>query len=524
MKNLPIGIQSITDIIQENYVYVDKTSFAHKLVTTGKHYFISRPRRFGKSLFINTLKEILKGNKELFKDFNIYSIDYKWNNHPIIHFDFTQILTDNPTRLEESLQRTLQTIAEEHKVTIDIPSAKEGLSNLVKELYKKGKVVVLIDEYDKPIIDHLKSVEIAEGNRTLLGDFFGALKGLDDSLKLTFTTGISKFSQVSLFSGFNNLQDLTILPEYATLFGYTEEEILRCFPEHIKRIKNNQTEEKVLEEMKNWYNGYQFSQENFKVYNPFSTLNFLATGVPQSFWYNTGTPSFLIELIKNMPKPTFQLSGIKSRSSELLNISGLKQISLKALMWQTGYLSFKDYDFERELYTLDFPNREVRRAFFDSLIEMFAQISSSDVSLQALECREDLAECQLESFFKRINVYFARIPYHLFKHACEGFYHSIFLILLEGMGIKTRAEDPTNIGRIDLAFEIDHTIYIMEFKLDKDAESAFEQADLKGYKSKYSNQEKNIVVVGINFDSKSHNISEWKAEVFSPNGEFFKSL
>ena len=426
MNKLPIGIQSIEKVIQNGYAYVDKTGHALELINSGAYYFVSRPRRFGKSLFLSTLKEIFSGNKELFKDCVIYSSDYAWEKHPVIYFDFTQIPARSSTGLEESLKRVLESIAKKHNKAIEIPSLEEGLIDLVKQLASENKVVVLIDEYDKPLIDHLASTEIAEANRDLLKGFFGALKGLDEHLKFVFVTGVSKFSQVSLFSGFNNLDDITIDPISSTIMGYTEDEIKKVFADHLSHLETPLNQEELLDEMRRWYNGYRFSSEGTPVYNPHSTLKFLKTGQTQSYWYSTGTPSFLIQQIKQRPLNSFQLSQSQAKATELLNIRNFKDIDLKALMWQTGYLTFQGYDAKTGLYTLDFPNQEVREAFFDSLLLDFADIKPSDIASEAAQCRADLENHHLDPFFERINRYFAAVPYNLFNESPRRFLSRAF--------------------------------------------------------------------------------------------------
>ncbi len=511
MKKLPIGIQTIDKIITNGYVYVDKTEHALKLINGGEYYFLARPRRFGKSLFLNTLKEILSGNKELFKTCAIYSSDYGWEKYPVLHFDFTQIPSHTPKQLEESLKRALKKGADLYSKKIEIPSVEEGLAHLVEALAKENKVVVLIDEYDKPLIDRLASTEIAEANREILKSFFGALKGLDEHLRFVFVTGVSKFSQVSLFSGFNNLDDITIDPISSTIMGYTEEEIKTFFADHLHHLEDGSTQEMLIDKMRQWYNGYRFSREVTSVYNPHSTLKFLKTGHTQSYWYSTGTPSFLIKQIKEKPLASLDLSRCEAKETELLNINDLKKVDLQALMWQTGYLTLRNYDPQTSLYELDFPNQEVREAFFDSLLSDFADIKPSDVVTAAAECKKDLENLHLEPFFKRINSYFANVPYTLFEKAREGFYHALFLSLLEGMGIKTYSEQKTNIGRIDLIVEMPEITYIFEFKKDLSADAALEQIEHTKYAEKYAQNEKKLILVGVNFSSESRNISEWKA-------------
>jgi hypothetical protein len=294
MKKLPIGIQSIKKILSNNeYIYIDKTGFVKKLIDEGApHYFLSRPRRFGKSLFLNTLEEIFKGNKELFKKCKIYESDYNWQKHPVLYFNFAQIESGTPKQLENDLKETLQELASAHEISITGPSIKPQLRKLIPKLAKDGRVVVLVDEYDHPIINHLSDPQVAEKNRDILKSFFETLKNLDKYLKFTFITGVSKFSQVSLFSGYNNLKDITMDPRYAGMMGYTEEELKHSFGEYVSLISKERshqgtptTEDDILKEVRTWYNGYRFSRDNICVYNPFSTLNFMDERVAQSYWY-----------------------------------------------------------------------------------------------------------------------------------------------------------------------------------------------------------------------------------------------
>ena len=531
MKKLPIGIQNIREILEENQVYVDKTGFAKDLIETGKHYFMSRPRRFGKSLFLNTLEEIFKGNKELFKSCQIYNSDYDWEEYPVLYLDFAQILNKSPQQLETGLKESLQDMANLHKISVTGFSSQSQLKRLVMELAKKNRVVVLVDEYDSPIINNLKNIELAEQNRDLMKDFFGTLKSLDRYLKFTFVTGVSKFSQVSLFSGPNNLTDITMDPRYAGMMGYTGEEIKQSFSKHIQAIvkkrnaKGKQISERdVLEEIREWYNGYRFSEKTLSVYNPYSTLLFLDAMKPKSYWYRTGTPSFLIDEVKKHPQSVIPLSGTSATESMLSDISKLDRIHLSALMFQTGYLTIQDYNPEEDSYKLGFPNREVKQAFFNSLLQEFTEIEPLEVSRKAEQVRKDLENFDLQSFIQIMNVHFAKIPYHLFTHAKEGFYQTVFFTFLEKSGIKTSAEIATNIGRIDLIFETPKVIYIFELKLNKSSNSAFNQAEGKKYKERYLRDGKEIMVLGINFSSTSHNISEWKGALFSSSGKLIREF
>ncbi|MCB1082400.1 MAG: AAA family ATPase [Chlamydiia bacterium] len=530
-KKLPTGIQSIKKILgDQEYVYVDKTAIIKEIIDLGApHYFVSRPRRFGKSLFLDTLKEIFLGNKELFKECAIYKSDYAWEKHPVLYFDFSKIGHRTPEQLEASLKTKLELIAKEHDISIVTTDLLIGFDTLITELANKyhSKVVVLIDEYDKPIIDCIDDTSIANQNRNVLKQFFGTLKGADGHLKFTFFTGVSRFSHVSIFSGLNNLKNITMDQRYAAIMGYTEEELKVAFKEHIQAIiekRGEGSEEDVIDDIRTWYNGYRFTKSEVCVYNPFSTLNYMDEQEFSSYWYSSGTPSFLINQVRKKPISLTSLRGKAALKTTLSDISNLDRINLSALMFQTGYLTIKGYNPEEDSYLLDFPNREVERAFFNSLLEEFAELEHLMVRRTAKEIYHDLESFNLTSFFEKINIHFAKVSYHLFANAQEGFYHAIFFTLLEASGIKTCSELATNIGRIDLASELPETIVIFELKLDQTADTAFGQAEVKKYKERYSGDGKNILVIGINFSSTSRNISDWRGELLSPSGETLKTL
>ncbi|MEM7176012.1 MAG: AAA family ATPase, partial [Chlamydiota bacterium] len=384
----------------------------------------------------------------------------------------------------------------------------------------------LVDEYDKPIINNLNNLEVAKQNRKLMGDFFGALKSLDRYLKFTFFTGVSKFSQVSIFSGLNNLTDITMEPEYGALMGYTEQEIKKNFSEHLKDAAKarGMNEQKILEEIREWYNGYSFCEEAPAVYNPFSTLRFFKSKKPQSYWYATGTPSFLIEQVKKHPQSIIPLKGAQALKSELSDINQLDNIDLVPLMFQTGYLTITDHREEENSYTLDFPNREVQEAFFNTLLKDFARVSPLVVMREAEKLRRDIEGYDLNSFFQTINAHFAKISYQSFSKAKEGFYQAVFFTFLEKSGITTMTEVATNIGRIDLACETNKAICIFELKLDQNADMALTQAETKRYRERFSSQDKPTLVIGVNFSCESRNIPDWKGMVFSPKGDLIQEL
>ncbi|WP_194847396.1 ATP-binding protein [Candidatus Neptunochlamydia vexilliferae] len=526
MKKLPIGIQNIREILEENQVYIDKTLFAKELIETGKYYFISRPRRFGKSLFLNTLKEILAGNRELFKRCKIYKSDYNWQTYPVVYLDFSKIANSTPDELKTALKIRLEIIAKEHEISIITTDLQVALDTLIVGLSNKynSKIAVLIDEYDKPIIDHLKNLDTAKQNRDTLKGFFGTLKGLDAQLRFIFVTGISKFSQVSLFSSLNNLNDITMDPKYAELMGYTEGEIKSSFAEHIEPIiaeRPETSKEEILKEIQVWYNGYRFSEKELFVYNPFSTLKYMQGKQPKAYWYSTGTPSFLVHQLKTYPKSILSLDGTTAREDELMDISSLEHIDLKALMYQAGYFTIQDYNTVSKRYYLGLPNEEVRTAFMNSLVRHFTDnidVRSSEKFVKALE------KYEVDILFEHIKVGLASFAYQVFAGAKERTYQAMLLSMLYGMGFDPLSERSINTGRIDVVLEMAKASYILELKLDNTADAALKQIHQKEYFKPYLHKGKEVVIVGANFSSEERNVSEWKGELLSESGEVIRRL
>ena len=527
LKKLPIGIQNIREILEEEQLYVDKTRFVYDLIKKGKHYFLSRPRRFGKSLFLNTLQEVFRGNKDLFKGRFIYESDYDWIEYPVLHFDFAQIESGSTQELKDNLSAELIRVGRFHGISAEGPSIKFQLKSLIEALAEKKRVVILVDEYDHPIINNLKNIERAEENRDVLKGFFETFKTLDAKIKFTFITGVSKFSQVSIFSGLNNLNDITMDPDYAAIMGYTEEEMRRDFRSHTAAIveKRNEkgilaTEEDAIDEMRLWYNGYRFSEDDLSVYNPYSTLRYLSSKKAAGYWYASGTPSFLISQIEKRPRSIVPLTGMVATQSTLADISDLDKISLSALMFQTGYLTITDCDESLNQYTLGFPNKEVREAFLGTLIDHFADIDTD----QALAFQKAIESCAIELLIEGVKSIIASLPYQLLIKASEATYHAIFLSILKGMALPVRGEEPTNLGRIDLLVDSVKCIYIIELKLDRSSKEAIEEIQAKKYYEPYQHRGKEIALIGINFSAQLRNISDWRGKLLSPSGEIISEI
>lgn len=408
MKRLPIGIQTFERIINEGYCYIDKTRHLHDLVTRGSYYFLARPRRFGKSLLLSTLAALFKGKSHLFEGLWIYEHWPHWTAYPLIYLDFSTLAHRTSDELYTSLRRRLCEIGLEYEQ--DIPETytlEDTLRILIDKLAAINPVVILIDEYDHPLVSHLQEMNIAQENRAILRSFFTVIKGQDAHLRFVFLTGVSKFSQVSVFSGLNNLKDITLLPRAASLLGYTEEEIKDSFGDRLNILahEQNKTLAELLAEIRSWYNGYRFSPEPLPVYNPFSVLNYLEDGQFRHYWFETGTPTFLIHL---MQKQAFSIQQIENNVVSELAFSSysLEELQSLPLLFQTGYLTIKDYFPMDQSYLLDFPNKEVKTAFLSHLVTIYGGVSHAFTESHLFKMRHALNKGELPLFFQILRHFF----------------------------------------------------------------------------------------------------------------------
>jgi hypothetical protein len=521
MKKLPIGIQTFSELIEENYVYIDKTEQIHNLVTTGKYYFLSRPRRFGKSLLCTTFKALFEGRKELFKSLGITrQTDYQWPAHPIIHIDFNLIAHETPEELKDNIIRALKGIALSHQLTLlesEIPG--NVLQDLTNQLFKKyqQKVVLLIDEYDKAILRHIDEPDLATTMRERLKNFYEPIKGLDAKLRFAFITGVSKFSKTSIFSGLNNLKELTLSGDATTLLGYTEDEIKHFFAEYIKHatIQLNVSSDELINQLRIWYDGYFFESQKTptqdkKIYNPFSILNFFDSLKFSNYWFKTGTPTFLINLIKkdNYSLPKFENYRITESS---LGTFETDTMPLETILFQTGYLTIKDYDKESGNYILTYPNKETTNSLLENVFQSMtgasgAYLNDSVVALRNIFQKNNLPV--LQKFFTKL---YADIPY-IIHIGQESYYQTIFYVTFKLLSMHILVEQATNIGRLDAIIQTPTTCYIVEFKTRETAEEAIEQIERKKYYQPYLLTEKKIMLVGIKFNVELRNVEsvEWR--------------
>jgi predicted AAA-ATPase/PD-(D/E)XK nuclease superfamily protein len=504
-KYLPIYTSSFEKLILDNCIYVDKTECIHNLFKEGNshYYFLSRPRRFGKTLLVSTLKELFSGNQELFKGLWIDNSDWKWEKHPVIHLDFGTIAHASTDELRISLMYEISSIAKKYSIDVSLaPTASDKIKLLIETLAETNKVVVLIDEYDKPILDHLKNIEEAKEQRDALKSLYDTLKGLDQHLRAIFITGVTKFAKTSLFSGLNNLNDLTIKPEAAALLGYVQEEIITNFTDYVSALatRNKSTPETILSDMKTWYNGYQFSEESIKVYNPFSVLYCLKDRKFKNYWYESGTPTFLINMLRSQYQGLQDIEKV-TMDADSLGTFDIEQIPLVPLLFQAGYLTFSRYDVLTEKFELDYPNREVAVSFKRFLVTSLAYTDRITVDTSLSKLIMALKQQDLAVFCSTLQALFAHIPYSLHIKQ-ESYYHSLFQFLMSLLALEAHSEVITNRGRIDTVIAIDTILYIFELKINKPTSDALDQIEEKKYYERYTLHHKNIILVGLVFNTK----------------------
>ncbi len=496
MKKLPLGIQTFSKLIENDYLYIDKTKLIFDLIASGSnYYFLSRPRRFGKSLLLSTLKEIFAGNRNLFRDLWIYD-QIPWQKHPVIHMDFSVIThSKDPTNFEKNINYFLDKTAEEYGLLLEAVENKEKLLELTKRLHDQfGPVVILIDEYDKPIVDHLENIAKADENKAVLASFYEVIKYMDKYLKFVLITGVSKFSKVSIFSKLNNLKDITLLPEYNTLCGYTQAELEASFSEYVEILAHKEATQKaaLLAKIKKWYNGYSWFDGQSTVYNPFGILNLFDSKLFRNYWFQTATPTFLLNLIKEQKVQVADFDGYKAGEAVFESFD-LEKIHPAALLFQTGYLTIKKYRNRR--YTLSYPNFEVKESFLIHLLATFSGLPAPDTEPLYLDMLDYLAEENIPRFTKCLIALFAGIPAILHLEF-EAYYQSLFYLVLALLGAEIILEENTDKGRIDGVLELENQIYLIEFKLDQ-ADTALQQIKTKRYYEKYLKDSRKIILLGV---------------------------
>lgn len=497
MKKLPIGIQTFSKIREEDYLYVDKTCHIYDLLSNGMVYFLSRPRRFGKSLLISTLEALFRGHKSLFEGLWIYD-RWDFKEHPIVKIDFTGVRTKQSENLVRYICHFLVDLAAENEVTIPQEhSYSEQFYALLKALSRKGRVVVLVDEYDKPIIDHLDEPEVAVENREILHSFYSVLKKADPFLKFVFITGVSKFTKTSIFSGLNQLRDITLLDQYTTILGYTQEELETYFHNRMDLLRDKLpfAGSDPVPQIRDWYNGYSWDGRNF-VYNPFSILNLFQSRQFMNYWFATGTPTFLIKCIRREQATLEDFEG-KVVGQDAFDAFDADNLDLTSLLFQTGYLTVGSLDQIGGLraYHLTYPNYEVRQSLFKHIIADFLNRKAGDMEPLVMQLKLALLNHDLDRFLVLLRSVFAGIPAQLHIER-EAYYHSLFYMLLTLMGTKVNLEEPTDKGRLDAVMELPNAIYVIEFKMGP-PEDALKQIKDKHYHEKFTGGTKPVYLLGV---------------------------
>ena len=507
MKRLPIGIQTFRDIVQNDYLYVDKTEKIFDLVNNPKGvYFLSRPRRFGKSLLISTLNEIFEGNKELFNNQWIYNADYAWEKHPVVRIDFSRKKAENKDDLKGFILHQLNNIAGKYGISLERDQYDEAFDELLAKLSGINKVVVLIDEYDKPIIDNIENKELAIELREILKGFYTIIKACDEYIRFVLLTGVSKFSKAGVFSGLNNLEDISMDARYSSLLGITKKEMEESFKDHIDQFSKSEgvSKPELIKKITYWYDGFCFSRSCEKVFNPFSALLLFKKLCFGNYWFESATPSFLIKLMKEKNFDIKRLKEMEVRE-ESLGAYELENLAVLPLLFQTGYLTIKEYDKTFMTYILGYPNFEVENSFQYSLL---CSYSETQVEGYLIDLIRALRNDDFETFFDTLRIFFANIPYDL-QIKKEKYYQTVFYLIFSLIGLKVEAEVKTNKGRID-AVIIDKDIYIFEFKFDGDKDQALNQIKDKKYFEKYQGAGKEIYLFGVEFADR--NVGEWVVE------------
>ncbi len=517
MKPITTNVFTFERIVKNGNVYVDKTALIHSLAQVdGGQYFIARPRRFGKSLLVSTLKSIFQGRRELFKGLAIDSLDYDWKTYPVIHLDMGSAQAATADEFTDNLANMLDGIERDYGLSsVGGKSISSRFLNLVNALAAQspeGKVVILVDEYDKPLLGHLGKPEVI-AFRDVLKSFYSVIKTTEGLQRFAFITGVSKFSKVSIFSDLNNLTDLTMSARAATLLGYTKQELLVNFREHIERLAEaiGKSFDETTARLARWYDGYRFHPNASKMFNPVSVGKCLTELEFKNYWFETATPTFLIDLIKKDP---VVLGGFRMVEEDF-SVYDVERPNVVPLLFQTGYLTITGYlteDDAEGLYTLDFPNREVRNAFNRHVVTELSGLNGIDRTNFFNRLLQTIRENDIDEILRTTSLFFAQIP-HTITLKNEKYYQTIFYSLFTLIGMRIHAEVTTNIGRIDAVVETAQTIFVIEFKLRDTADAALAQIKEKKYYEKYLASGKEIQLVGAAFDPETRNLGKWLVEV-----------
>ena len=510
----PIGIQNFEDLRRNEFAYVDKTHHIHRLASTGKYYFLSRPRRFGKSLLVSTMEAYFRGKKELFEGLAMKQLEKDWTEYPVLHLDFNGKKYDSPQSLTNNINYYLDLWDKE--LDADTSSADDydirfkQIIDIACE--KTGKqVVILIDEYDKPIVDNLGNPELADDFKKTLQGFYSVLKAKDGQIRFGFLTGVSKIGKLSVFSGLNNLTDISTEPEYSDICGISEIELHNYFEESVAElaVANQLSIDGCYNRLKDMYDGYHFSEESDGMYNPFSLLSTFRSRKFKKYWFETGTPTLLVNVMKQTSFDVTTLSDQVEVAIE--DLSGMQDIVNRPipLFFQTGYLTIKDYDKEFNIYTLGFPNDEVKNGFLKFIFSYYVPVNPAEGNTTTAKLAKALRTGAPDVFMRTLEALFANTTYQIQGDSEKNFQYAMYIIM-ELLGEYVQAERTTSNGRIDLLLQTKDYIYIVELKIDNTADAALQQIEEKGYAKPFVNDPRKIFKIGVSFSTANRRIEEWK--------------
>ncbi|MGN0222024.1 MAG: AAA family ATPase [Prevotella sp.] len=516
LKRLPVGIQTFSEIQNENMLYIDKTEYMWNMTRMSKYVFLSRPRRFGKSLLVSTLQSYFEGRKDLFKGLAIENLEKEWTEYPVLHVSMASGKHMGKEQLERYLLSVLGENERRFGLSSDHPDSNVRMKNLITNVYEKtGKpVVVLIDEYDAPLLDVMHEEEMLPVLRNVMRNFYSPLKDLDPYLKFVFLTGITKFSQLSIFSELNNLTNISMEPAFGGICGITKQEMMLQMQDYIERLGNTKgwTQEETIAVLTKQYDGYHFTWPSPDVFNPFSLLQAFNLNNVNNYWFATGTPTYLVEMMRKFHVIPSDISRMETMSFEF-DAPTEGMLSIIPLLYQSGYITIKDNDWASGIYTLDIPNNEVRIGLMNSLLPLYATTKTGRGMTTAAKMSLALREEDIDSALSLLQAYLLTVPYCNNANT-EGHYQQMLYIILSLLGqfdgLDVEVHTPT--GRVDMVMQTKTRLYVFELKLDKSADAAIRQIDLKDYASKFALCGLPTVKVGINFDTERRTIGDWKIE------------
>ena len=513
IRKYPVGMQTFAKIREGNYVYVDKTKYIVQMLENGSQYvFLSRPRRFGKSLFVSTLHAYYEGRKDLFEGLALGDYEKNWIKHPVLHFDMSTAKHMEPAELINELEGKLCQLENVYGTEDWAKGTNQRLECLVKRAYEQTgqKVVLLIDEYDAPLLDVVHEKENLKPLRQIMQNFYSPIKYLDPWLEFTFITGITKFSQLSIFSEINNLDNISMFDQYSAICGISKTELLTQMKPDVEILAKalDKTFDETVEELKNFYDGYHFSEKSEDVFNPFSLIKALRSQKIAAYWFSSGTPSYLIKTLQKYHVGILDIEK-KRASVDDFDVSPEQMTSAVPLLYQSGYLTIKKYNPILQSFQLDYPNKEVRLGMVKSLAPNYLSPIQMDNNGFIFEFLEQLYDGTMNGALQKMQAYLASISNRL-SNKNEKDFQTVFYLIFNLLGGYIRVEEDSAIGRADAVLHMPDTIYVMELKYDKSAEEALQQIDDKGYLIPYSADGKRLVKVGINYDSEKRTIGEWK--------------